>query len=482
MKPSERYCLEAILRGETVWAPQSKPQWQALLSLADEVFYGGQAGGGKSDLLLGLGSIAHKKSIIYRREFAQMTGAGGLIERSREILGRHGRYNGQEHVWRDIPGDRMLEFGGVQHEHDKTRYQGRPHDLKCFDEVSEFTETQYLFLTGWARTTEEGQRVRVVATGNPPTHANGLWVIKRWAPWLDDKHPNPARPGELRWFARIDDVDTEVEGPEPISHNGEVIMPKSRTFIPAALKDNVYLAGTEYEAQIQALPEPLRSQLLYGDFSIGVQDDPWQVIPTEWVRLAFRRYEEREPPETPLTSLGVDVVRGGKDQATICKRYDNYFPAILKWPGAMVDDGPAMAGLVIEALGNEMGAIVNLDIIAVGSSPYDILANQDGININGVNFSEASEMRDRSGRLKMRNMRAEAYWGAREALDPELGDDLAIAPDNELLADLTAARYRPTTQGVQIEDKEAIKKRLGRSPDCGDAFVLSLMGGGWLIY
>ena len=480
LMPSEQNCYDQIAEGTALWLPRSKPQAAALFHEADELFYGGQAGGGKSDLLLGLALIAHKKSIIFRREFSQLTGAGGLIERSREILGSLGRYNGQEHVWRDIPGGRILEFGGVQYEGDKRRYQGRPHDLKAFDEVTEFTESQYRYLTGWARSTEPGQRVRIVATGNPPSHAEGMWVIQHWAPWLDDRHPNPARPGELRWFAIVEGKNVELDGPEPFEHKGEQIKPTSRTFIPAALSDNPFLAETNYAAILQSLPEPLRSQLLYGDFSIGVQDDAYQVIPTEWVRMAFRRYEESDGPDVPLMTLGIDVARGGDDQTVICERYGNWFPPLHKWDGTVTRDGPQVAALVVGISGVTADTLLNVDVIGVGSSVYDSL-NGQSLNVMGINFAEASDYHDLSGFLRMRNMRAEAYWRAREALDPETGDDLAIAPDNELLADLTAARYKVTPSGVQIESKEDIKKRIGRSTDCGDAFVMTLLEGMWLL-
>jgi len=160
----------------------------------------------------------------------------------------------------------------------------RPNERSIGIEISnrygrDFTEAQFRFLTGWARTTEPGQRVRIVAAGNPPTTPEGRWVVKYWAPWLDEKHGNPALPRELRWFARLDDEDVEVENGEPFEHKGEMVEPKSRTFIPARLSDNPYLANTGYEAILQGLPEPLRSQLLYGDFTVSIRDDksPQQV-------------------------------------------------------------------------------------------------------------------------------------------------------------------------------------------------------------
>lgn len=450
----------------------------ALFCQADELFYGGQAGGGKTDLILGLSLIAHERSIIFRREFRQLA---ALIERSRDILSSIARYNGTDHTWRDIPGGRILEFAGVQYEDDKRGYQGRPHDLKAFDEVTEFTESQYRFLIGWARSTTPGQRVRVVATGNPPTHSDGRWVIDYWGPWLNDRHKNPAVPGELRWFAVVAGKDIEVDGPEPFYHEGERIEPKSRTFIPAALSDNVFLAETGYSAILQGLPEPLRSQMLYGDFTIGVSDDPWQVVPTEWIRAAFRRYEEGDVPTVPLSALGVDVARGGMDQTVICKRYGNWFPPMLKYPGSETPNGASAGVKVIEAL-DHPNAIVNIDVIGVGSSAYDWLADKDGVSVWAVNFAEASSHTDRTGMLHMRNKRAEAYWRVREALDPLKGDNLAIAPDNELLADLSTPRYKVTASGVQIESKEDIIARTGHSPDCGDALALSILEGGWFIF
>ena len=82
----------------------------------------------------------------------------------------------------------------------------------------------------------------------------------------------------------------------------------------------------------------------------------------------------------------------------------------------------------------------------------------------------------------MRNVRAEAYWGLREALDPVKGDNLTLPDDPELLADLVAPHWKLSASGIQIESKDEIKARLGRSPDCGDAVVLAHYGsyGAWM--
>jgi len=454
------------------------PQFAAMLSPADELFFGGQAGGGKSDLALGLACTMHRHSLILRRTYRQLGGARGLIQRSREIIGRHGRYNGQEHVWRDLPEGRIIEFGSCQYEQNREDYKGRPHDLKVFDELPEFTESMYRFITAWTRTTIPGQRVRIIGTGNPPTSAEGEWVISYWGPWLNSQHSSPARPGELRWFAVLDGEDVEVESGNPFQHKQETIRPRSRTFIPARLDDNPFLRDTDYGRILQGLPEPLRSQLLYGDFDVAKDTDPWQVIPTEWVQLAQARWKERQRPTTPMSALGIDPSRGGKDETAISRRYDNWFDELLHYPGSQVQDGPAAAALVISALAGQ-DAPVNVEITGVGTSVYDSL-KATGVNAKIVDPAAGSTMRDKTGRLKMRNTRAAMWWSLREALDPRTGNDIALPDDRQMLADLCAPRYEASVAGITIEPKDSsrsgartIKKRLGRSPDRGEAVILA---------
>ena len=57
--------------GDQIWIPNIGPQTDAFFCEADEMFYGGQAGGGKSDLLVGLSLTQHEKSLIRRRIGAQ---------------------------------------------------------------------------------------------------------------------------------------------------------------------------------------------------------------------------------------------------------------------------------------------------------------------------------------------------------------------------------------------------------------------------
>lgn len=398
-----------------------------------------------------------------------------------------------------------MEFGYVQYEEDKNKYRGRPRDGSFFDELTEFTESQFRFLIGWTRTTRVGQRCRVVATFNPPSTTAGKWVVRYFAPWVDKKHPNPAKDGELRWFAMVDGTEVERPDGQSFEHEGERIEPQSRTFFSARLSDNPALMRTNYGRTLMALPEPLRSQMLHGDFNAESDQNPWQLIPTAWVEAAMKRWESRKP-EVKLGVIGMDVAHGGGDQTVFAPRYGDYFARLHKHPGKSTPDGKSAAALAYKLY--EPGATVNVDAIGYGASAQEHLADmeyvvppapkgepvgslknipvpyrpQPGIRPHkvravAINVAERSHFRDRSGKYKMINKRAEMYWRLREALDPEFNPTLALPPDRELLADLTAPTYEITVGGIKIESKDDIKLRQsGRSPDCGDAVALALLG------
>lgn len=456
------------------WTPQLGPQTNAYNCNADIIGYGGAAGGGKTDLLLGKAGTKHHRALILRREFPRVR---GIIERSREIFNArndiHAKdsYNESTHVWRLTSG-RMIEFGAVQYDKDKDKYQGQPHDFIGFDEVTEFPKSIVTFLMAWNRTTRRGQHCQVVMTFNPPMNESGEWVTQYFGAWLDPAHPHPAQDGELRWYAMLDGEETEVESGEPFEHGGEMVVPKSRTFFHASLKDNPILAATGYGATIDALPEPLRS-LLKGNFDAARIDNPYQVIPSDWIEAAMVRGRETHNPTTLQTAQGVDVARGGKDKTVIAERYDYWIAPLKKYPGRSTPDGPSVATLIIAALvGNP---VVNIDVIGVGSSAYDHA--RDGCFAQPINFGEGTTYTDASGRLKFANVRAAAYWHLRELLDPANGYDVCLPDDPELKADLIAPRWEIGQGGrVRIESKADIASRLGRSPDCGDAVVLAFWG------
>jgi hypothetical protein len=188
----------------------------------------------------------------------------------------------------------------------------------------------------------------------------------------------------------------------------------------------------------------------------------------------MKRIETGEEKLPPLDALGVDVARGGEDKTCIVARHGVHISQVLKYPGRTTQDGPDVAGLVLAEL-NRLGAIrafVNIDSIGVGSSPYDFLKEGGATNVNPVNNAAHSSARDRTETFGFLNIRAEALWKLREDLADE--DAILELPDDpEVVSDLCAPRYKMTTSGVQIESKQDIKARIGRSPDVGDAIVLA---------
>ena len=457
--------VERLKRKIDGWRANAGPQTMAYESQADILFYGGAAGGGKSALLLAVARWEHYRSVIFRRVFPNLR---GLEAMSREMYAPEIAYNEQQHRWKFKDG-RQLEFASLQYDKDVSNWQGQPHDLYGFDEITEFTEAQFRFVTGWNRTTRKGQRCRIICTGNPPTSQDGAWVIQFWGPWLDENHPNPAKPGELRWFTTVGGRDQEMPNGDPVLIDGELVTPRSRTFIPAKVADNPALAGTDYLATLQALPEPLRSKMLYGDFKAGAEDATNQIIPTEWVQAAQERWNAREQPTTPMTCLGVDVARGGKDKTVLTPRHGNWFGPAWTYPGKSTPDGPAVAALVLQHV--TPGALVQVDVIGVGGSVYDFLKDREGLRVVPINGASSSESKDKSGMLGFMNKRAENWWKLREDLDPASGQDLALPPDPELRADLCAPTWKLTTRGILVESKEDIIGRIGRSPDKGDSLV-----------
>lgn len=348
----------------------------------------------------------------------------------------------------------------------------------CFDEVSDFTESQYVFINAWNRSANPKQRCRIVAAGNPPTRPEGLWVVRRWAAWLDPKYANPASPGELRWYTTGEDgKEIEVDGAGPHNIYGENVFARSRTFIPSQLSDNPDLSATNYAASLAGLPEELRLAYRDGDFSVGLRDEPWQIIPSAWVVEAQARWTKNPPYGVPMCCIGVDVAQGGNDNTVLAIRHDGWFAPLIVVPGAETKDGPSVAGKVVANRRDECRVVVDIGGGWGGEAYAHMKAN--GIDAVGYMGIKASTRRTRDRQLAFTNVRTEAYWRFREALDPAQpgGSNIKLPSDPEVVSDLCAAMYEVTSRGIKLESKEDVCKKLSRSPDKGDAIVMAWWDG-----
>lgn len=471
-----------------VWVPNPGPQTQAYFSKADILHYGGQAGGGKSQLLLGWGINEARTGIIFRRELTQ---TDGLEADGKSAVRSLASWNGQDRAW-TWPEGKTLKLGGMKEADSWMDHAGRERDFIGYDEAGEFLEKQIASLMAWLRS-EEGNRTRMILASNPPRTAEGLWIIEWFAPWLDETHPAyPASDGELLWAVYLTNPDGSgktiwVDGPGEYTFEGESYTALSRTFIHASLEDNPYRNTPEYRAKLQSLPEPLRSQLLKGDYRAGLQDQANQVIPTEWVREAQARWTSEPPDGIPMCAIGVDPAAGGEANMVLAPRYDFWFDELVVVPGAEIPEdkqGSFSAGLIVTH--RRDGAIPIIDMGGgYGAALYNHLIEND-VEAIAYKGAEKTMRRTADKKLGFTNTRSAAYWWLREALDPDQpgGSNIALPNDKRLLAGLCAPTFEVTSRGIKVEPKskreggtKGVVERLGWSPDEADAVVMSWWAG-----
>lgn len=484
LSPAEKAALvkETVKATEDLrWIPNPGPQTEAYFCPADELLYGGQAGGGKSNLVLGLALTAHERTLIMRREYGHLN---ALTEEACKMYGTRDGFNAAppprlRFKRKDLPSSGLIEFGAAQLPGSEDTWQGQAHDLLAFDEAVQFLESQVLFLKTWNRPSTPGQRCRLVMASNPPVRSEGQWIIKMFRPWLDITYGSPAKSGELRWYVRTPDGDEiETDGPEPRTWGGVTYRPKSRTFIHAAVSDNPFLVNTNYQAELDALPEPYRSAFRDGNFMASKQDDPDQLIPSEWIRSAQQRWTSQPPKGIPMCSIGVDVAQGGPDNTVLAIRYDGWFAPIIKVPGRQTPGGHEVAGLVFSYIKDNATVVVDCGGGHGGAALEHLRTN--GIEAVAYKGVMKTVRRSKDKQFGFHSVRDEAYFRLREALDPSQpgGSPIMLPDDPELFADLTVLHFDWDARGYFLkEEKQDMHDLLNRSPDKGDAVAMAWYAG-----
>lgn len=181
----------------------------------------------------------------------------------------------------------------------------------------------------------------------------------------------------------------------------------------------------------------------------------------------------RVPTSKDGRHMGVDVSLGG-DETVATLVVDRVVTDQRRWrePDLMASTGRTIA------LMREWGVTpsdCHIDVCGLGAGLVARIREQ-GLDVDGVNFG-AAPRNAWSGIFldtKFQNQRAEGYYVVQRLLrDGEL-----CIPDRyvDTWVDLAAVRYGKLTSdsACHLEPKEAVKKRLGRSPDCGDSLVLAL--------
>ena len=206
-----------------------------------EVLFGGAAGGGKSygqmvDALLFALKYPGSKQLVLRRTFSELDKS--LIRTSLAIFPREiYSFNSSSHTGRFKNGS-IIDFGYCAAEIDVYQYQSAEYDVIRFDELTHFTENQYVYLISRVRGANSYPK-QVKSSTNPGGIGHG-WVKRRFV--------DPSPPG--------------------IGFIGSDRM--SRVFLPALLDDNKFLAEGDphYKERLLALPDREQKALLYGDWNI----------------------------------------------------------------------------------------------------------------------------------------------------------------------------------------------------------------------
>ena len=206
-----------------------------------EVLFGGAAGGGKSygqmvDALLFALKYRGSKQLILRRTFSELDKS--LIRTSLALFPKEiYTFNSSTHTGKFKNGS-IIDFGYCATENDVYQYQSAEYDCIRFDELTHFTEAQYVYLISRVRGANDFPK-QIKSSTNPGGVGHS---------WVKSRFIDPSAPGE--------------------SFCGEDGM--TRIFIPSLLDDNSFLMRSDpsYKERLTALPERERKALLFGDWNI----------------------------------------------------------------------------------------------------------------------------------------------------------------------------------------------------------------------
>lgn len=222
-------------------------------------------------------------ALLLRRTYADLSLPGALMDRAQDwFSGTGARWHDTEKTW-EFPKGGRITFGYLETERDKYRYQGAEFSFLGWDELTQFSETQYTYLLSRLRRLEGSNVPLRVRAASNPGGVGHEWVRQRFL----------------------------IEGEEA-----------GRPFIPARLEDNPHLDQAAYESSLALLDPVTRAQLRFGD---------WDALPAGGMfQRAWFLPAERALPETAewirywdkaATAGGTGARSAGVLLARLGKRY-----------------------------------------------------------------------------------------------------------------------------------------------------------------
>lgn len=253
---------------------QLSAKQEVYLSLAQlEAFFGGAAGPGKSTALLAgalqYADVPGYAALILRRSYADLMLPGALMDMATEWLGMtDARFSAKTMSWR-FPSTATLTFGYLEHEEQKRRYASSRFHYIAFDELTQFTETQYSFLFSRLRRPAASPRGRApdgMGAGDVPLRMRSA--------------SNPGGPGHAWVKRRLVNRETRHKG---------------AAFVPAKLIENPHLDVASYTESLDHVGPIEKERLLRGDWDVTEEGTLFRA--TLWMA---QRYLDARP---------LDVVR-----------------------------------------------------------------------------------------------------------------------------------------------------------------------------
>lgn len=217
-------------------------------AIAGVIGYGGAAGGGKTDTMLAIAIIACLtypgiNVAYFRREFPQLEGVGGAINRSLELISHIAKYNAGKHVWK-FPNGSIIQFSHCKNPKDVYNYQSQQIDILLIDEATQFTQ----------------EMVDYLITRNRKTIKDDTFVPFCFMA------TNPGNIGHAFFKERFIDIG-EYEKLHPYTYETGVTL--NHYFIQSYLKDNQKLVQRDpgYETRL-ATNEMNKKMLLGGEWDV----------------------------------------------------------------------------------------------------------------------------------------------------------------------------------------------------------------------